>query len=633
MKKVLIASGAAVLAFAMIASAQGYTFSNNLTVGSTGQDVVNLQTWLITNGFSIPAVQSGAAAKGYFGSQTKAAVVAYQASVGLPNTGYVGPLTRAKLNAGGTAVTGTGATTSACPVGYTCTPIATAPIVCPAGVTCTPINGTGTVTGTTAGISTPGVAGTLAVSLWSTPSGVTVYKGQAYDIAAYKLQAGASDMAVSNFSLDFDTRLWLYANSITVKDETGAVVGTLSNLSQSNFVELTVGSDYRVSIPLNNLVVKATQSKYLTVNVAFNAVSDRSTGTLNILTAQVRGVDGTGVTDTETVTSGRSFSYNGSTTGQIYVTTDSNQPPTGLVQLSTAVQTQNVLLGVFDIKSANEPSQLQSLAIQINTNGTSVSSLFNNISIKVLGQTYSASTICTASTQTGCSAYANASVSSSTVLFTNLQGVTLPADTYTPVSVYVTVAPDTSGNLNGAAASTTLVASGTAGGSTNNPSVVDATFNNLVVTAATITNNDQTFVDAGVTIPNLSLTYGTKTCDQTNTTCNQTFEMLYALTAGNNAIYVSTNPNVAVSSSTSGSLTYTQKNFTDSNTNGDTSSYFYIAPGQSKTFMLDQYAAGPAAGGTVGVTSLNYGTVAAGPYTTALANSTLTNILKAVLFH
>jgi peptidoglycan hydrolase-like protein with peptidoglycan-binding domain len=619
MKKTLLAIGVASLAFAAIASAA--TFSANLTVGSTGTDVVNLQNALVAGGFSIPSISSGAATPGYFGSQTKSAVMAYQTARGIPNTGFVGPLTRAALNAGPASVG------SACPSGFTCTANNVVTPVCPVGFTCTANNGT-TLPGATAGIMTPGVAGTLSLSLWSTPSGVNVYKGQAYDIAAYKLQAAASDMAVSNLSLDFSDRMWLYANSITVKDETGAVVGTVSNLNASNFTELTVGSDYRISVPVNGLVVKAAQSKYLTVNIGFNAVSDRCSSTactLSVLQAQVRSVDGTGVTDTETTpaASTRPFIYNGSTTGQVFVTTDTNQPPTQLVQLSTAVQTQNVLLGIFDIKSANEPSTLQTLTIQIHTNGkASVAALFNNIQIKVNGLTYSAASIGAATGDTA---------ASSTVVFNNMT-IPLAADTYTPVSVYVTVAPDSTTALNGAAASTTLVAFGPTSGNTNNPAVVDATYNNLIVSAATITNNDQTFVDAGVTVPSLNVSYGSKTCDTGVTTCNQTFTLTYALAAGNNAIYVSTNTATAVSRTPTGSLSYTDKNFSDSNTNGDTGSYFYVAPGQSKTFTYVLTASGPSAGGTLGVTSLNYGTVSTGPFTTQLTNSTITSTLKAILF-
>jgi peptidoglycan hydrolase-like protein with peptidoglycan-binding domain len=636
MKKTLLAIGVASLAFAALASAA--TFSNNLTVGSTGADVSALQTWLIAQGYSIPAIQSGAAAPGYFGSQTKAAVVAYQIKVGLPSFGFFGPLTQAKVNAGVTGMAGNGSIASNCLTGWTAITYNGTSACLPPGYA-VPAGSTPVIS-TPGTIGTPGIPGTLSASLWSTPSGVNVYKGQSYDVAGYKLQAGASDMAVSSLTLDFSDRLWLYANTITVKDETGAVIGTVSGLNASNFVELTVGSDYRVSVPVSNLVVKATQSKYLTVSIGFNAVSDRCSGgpcSLIVTQAQVRSVDGTGVTDTETVTAGRSFTYNGSTTGQIFVTTDQNQPPTQLVQLSTAVQTQNVLLGIFDIKSANEPSTLQTLAIGINSNGkATISSLFGNIQIKVAGLTYSAAGICTDNTTVGVGytcVGTNSTSASSTIIFNNMT-IPLAADTYTPVSVYVTLQPDNTGSLNGAAASTTLTAFGLAGGTNNNPAVVDATYNNLVVSYAKITNNDQTFVDAGVTVSNLPAlpVYGTKTCDQTNATCNETFTISYSLTAGNNAIYVSTAAATAVSNTTTGSLSYTLKTFSDNNTNGDTANYFYVAPGQSKTFNLIETAVGPAAGGTFGVTSLNYGTVSTGPYTIQLTNSSITTALKAVLF-
>lgn len=73
-------------------------FNVSLTIGSSGSDVSNLQTFLISKGFNIPDIASGQAAPGYFGATTKAAVMAYQASKGLPADGFVGPLTRAALN-------------------------------------------------------------------------------------------------------------------------------------------------------------------------------------------------------------------------------------------------------------------------------------------------------------------------------------------------------------------------------------------------------------------------------------------------------------------------------------------------------------------------------------------------------
>ena len=632
MKKFLIASGIAALAFASVAGAQGYMFSTNLTVGSTGPDVVALQTWLLANGYVIPAVSSGAAAKGYFGSQTKTAVMKYQASKGIPNTGFVGPLTRAALNGGATM------TSTQCPTGFTCTSTQTT-MTCPVGFTCTPTAGTTVATGSTSGtpgvISTPGVVGTLAVSLWSTPSGIVAYKGQAYDIAAYKVQASASDMAIQNLTLDFDNRLWLYASTITIKDDSGAVVGSISGLNQSNFSELTVGSDYRVSIPVNGYVVRATQTKYLTVNVSFLPTSDRATGTLNVLQAQIRSVDGTGVTDTETSTGGaRSFTYQGSGAGSIIVTTDSASPATGLVQLSTSAQTQNVVLGIFDIKSQNAPSTLRSLSVLIRTTGpANVSSLFSNIQIKVGGLTYSANNICTDNVSTGCVGTNSTSVKS-TVVFNNMT-VPLAADTYVPVTIMANLAVDTNNVLDGTVASTSLVAQGTVGATSNNPDIEDQSFNTLAVNSATFTANNQTFTGSSVVAGNLSTTYGGLNTNSTTGNTAQQFTYNFSLTAGNNPIYVSSNPFAAISTTSNpAGFTITSANFSDSDTSGDATGYFYLAPGQSKNFTaVYQAFASTSNAGTIQVNSINYGTTTTALASGNLTQSTIQNTLKAILFH
>lgn len=71
-----------------------YTFTRDLTIGSTGADVQALQTWLMSRGYSIPAGPTT-----YFGTQTRAAVAAYQAANGIsPAVGYFGPITRAHVN-------------------------------------------------------------------------------------------------------------------------------------------------------------------------------------------------------------------------------------------------------------------------------------------------------------------------------------------------------------------------------------------------------------------------------------------------------------------------------------------------------------------------------------------------------
>ncbi|MBU6232431.1 peptidoglycan-binding protein, partial [Patescibacteria group bacterium] len=97
MKKITAFSTVIAIAWATAAGAQTYQFAANLRVGSTGAEVIALQTWLISNGYDIPAIESGAAKKGMFGSQTKAALEEYQKAEKLPSTGFFGPLTRASL--------------------------------------------------------------------------------------------------------------------------------------------------------------------------------------------------------------------------------------------------------------------------------------------------------------------------------------------------------------------------------------------------------------------------------------------------------------------------------------------------------------------------------------------------------
>jgi peptidoglycan hydrolase-like protein with peptidoglycan-binding domain len=90
----------------------GYTFNVNLTVGSTGTDVMNLQkvlnmsadTKVANSGNGSPGMETS-----YFGPATKAAVIKFQNKYGItPAAGYVGPITRAKLNTmGGVVVTPT----------------------------------------------------------------------------------------------------------------------------------------------------------------------------------------------------------------------------------------------------------------------------------------------------------------------------------------------------------------------------------------------------------------------------------------------------------------------------------------------------------------------------------------------
>ena len=76
------------------------TLTQPLTMGSTGVGVENLQRYLMSAGFDIPAITAGVATYGYFGTQTQSALAAWQAANSVaPASGYFGPISLAKYNA------------------------------------------------------------------------------------------------------------------------------------------------------------------------------------------------------------------------------------------------------------------------------------------------------------------------------------------------------------------------------------------------------------------------------------------------------------------------------------------------------------------------------------------------------
>ena len=182
------------------------SFTRNLTVGSTGADVTALQTKL-----------SVSPATGYFGAITKAAVVAYQTANGISATGYVGPLTLAKLN-------------------Y-CAPVVT-PVVTPV----TP------VTPVVSGLE--GSAGDLtSVKTFTSAIEKTVAEDASKNVLGAELTASAdSDLAITSMKISLvkatgasaSTRLDRYVSSVSVMQGSKEV----ASVDAADFTKSSTGNIY-----------------------------------------------------------------------------------------------------------------------------------------------------------------------------------------------------------------------------------------------------------------------------------------------------------------------------------------------------------------------------------------------------
>ena len=474
MKKALIASLATsalvIGAFAMSASA--YVFSNYLSVGSTGNDVVALQSFLVSKGFlTMPA----GVAEGYFGSLTKAAVVAYQASVSLPSTGYVGPMTVKVLNAGGSTAS-TGAAT--CPAGYSCAQTTPVTFACPSGWTCTPLAGTtgGTVTGasTATGITTPGVQGILSVSQGPISNSVANAGQLKVPVLDIRMQAQFPDLSVQSLQLDLgsSTSLYnfVYSNLYLVDPSTGNVLATIA-LNPSTVVQ-SGNNEYIVSVTGFNFIVPKGTYKDLVVEAdLYNQINNNYTSgctvsctpsngsgqwTIGIDGNGIRAVDGSGVSDYGPSGNGTDAIYQNMTVGQSLITSasasialDSSTPQ------ANSVGVTNISQGTYN----NPP--LPILAFDVNAQGDTLHLHQVQVSISNTGS----GTVSTAYLYNQSTQVASAAVSGGVAIFSNIidgtAGASIPANTNPAFTVKVDVSGLLSTVTNPAVITAAVVPSGT----------------------------------------------------------------------------------------------------------------------------------------------------------------------------
>jgi len=138
-----------------------------------------------------------------------------------------------------------------------------------------------------------------------------------------------------------------------------------------------------------------------------------------------------------------------------------------------------------------------------------------------------------------------------------------------------------------------------------------------------------------VSITNPLVSYGTKTVSFSTGAISQSFTLKFDVTAGAKPIYISKIVGTALNTSNSNSsVTITPIDWSSNNTMGDGSTYFYVAPGQTKTLTATyQASSASSANSTVfQYNFLNFSYTGSAPWS-SFSSPSISSALKAVLFH
>lgn len=375
----------AAFAFAFTASAMDFG-STTLKVGSKGEYVKTLQTLV------------GATADGNFGQMTKTKVMAWQAANGLTADGMFGMKSMAKANGGAVVVSGG--------------------TVCPNGNLMS--NNCMPATTPTTPSSLSGSFGTISdLAQISSLSAEEVGAGQK-DVQVLGFDATTSkdgDVGMSSIKLTFDASGNNAADSDRLTDYLSNVnvwMGStkIGSSSTADFTKESTGV-YSKTIQLSGAVIKAdTTAKFY---VSVDAVSNLDSGDIDsdawsVAINNIRYIDGSGVTTTDSITDTDMSNVNYATAGdgvaisfvnfstaadtELKINISSDTPQAGLVTVKTATgaDTNGVLLtkGTFKVEGTSNV-WLDEVPFLFTTNATNVDDVTPTVYFTIDGTEYSES--------------------------------------------------------------------------------------------------------------------------------------------------------------------------------------------------------------------------------------------------
>ncbi len=338
-------------------SAASVTFTQNLTVGSRGAEVVALQQMLVAQGH---LVMPAGVAYGYFGVLTKAAVARWQAANGVaPALGYWGPISRAKANAMGGGSTTGGSTTGG---------------------------------GTTGGLQ--GGEGSLEDFNELGDVEADLDEGDTDEkVLGIEFDAEDSDLSVNRVDVEFtlaggsgSTQLDNYIDEVSLIMD-GKVLASMDVDEASEDDDVFT---FRFS-GLNGVVREDnTAELYVAVDAVDNIDSgDTHTVTATIPVDGIRAVDAAGISDTYDGTAySEDFTIGEATGGDLDITEGDDNPESMTVLVDEDDDTDGVLVLAFDLDADNMDVNIDAIPVGlVTTENDGVDGPVSRVILKMDGQT------------------------------------------------------------------------------------------------------------------------------------------------------------------------------------------------------------------------------------------------------
>lgn len=328
------------LTVSVAASAEGYMFNKNLSMGMRNADVTALQNALASAGYF------NVAATGYFGSVTKSAVMAYQRANSIsPVSGFVGPLTRGVLNA--TSVTTTTTTTT------TTTPTTT---------TTTGQEGFAEVRISPSPTNNPNVQFSTDVPVYGIE-----FKAKQSDVTVERINL---QVAVSNAGSNENPSTLI--NSISVKD--GSTVLATIPVNSTTFSKVTSSTTNTYYVQVAGLGVKVLKDTAKTLTVTFNTNSIDTDRTVTVTvygTQGIRTVDGRGISSYNALADVRTHTFKKPGNSNLLVKADATTIYSTNYRINTTNNgAEKVLTSTFAVKSETGPSKLTTVNVTVNAAST-----------------------------------------------------------------------------------------------------------------------------------------------------------------------------------------------------------------------------------------------------------------------